>query len=254
MKLFLPSVLALTFLFVAPEANGQNKETWKIFNDAKQISDDILDTPVCIKATGNKNGEEFMYTNDFLKEYDIWYKNQGHFVWFAAWFHKSYRGLDDSVKPKYVFFTPPLDLQSNLPRSLDYYKEFKWKIIPVKKFGWDTFEIENYSTKQVLLIKGEMNRKTDPVHYQFNGRRFVFVENFYDHYHYDHSRMWKIREVENGTYIIKNSWSHEFLYRARLDINKVGSVSTVGQAAGNLALTWTNRNMIEEALLKIEKC
>ena len=71
MNLLLPLVLALTILFVVPEANGQNNETWKIFNDAKQISDDILNTPVCIKATGNTNGEEFMYTNDLLKEYDL---------------------------------------------------------------------------------------------------------------------------------------------------------------------------------------
>ena len=99
-----------------------------------------------------------------------------------------------------------------------------------------------------------MNRKIDPGHYQFKGRRFVFVENFYDHYHYDHSRMWKIRELANGTYIIQNAWSHEFLYRAKLDMSKFNPFSSLDEVPGNIALTWTNRNIIPEASFKIEKC
>ena len=51
MELFLPLTVALAIIFIASEIYGQNKATCKLFNNAKQISDDILNRPVCIKET-----------------------------------------------------------------------------------------------------------------------------------------------------------------------------------------------------------
>ena len=157
MNLFVTFIV--TILFCGPNVLGKNEETIKFFNEATKISDDLLNTPVCIKATGKEKGDEFLYTHRWLNEITIMEEAFCTSVyWPINWAITYWRELDEKVNPKYVFFTPPLDLQKNLPQSIDFYKEYKWKLIPQKNFGWDTFEIRNHITNQLLLIKGKIGR------------------------------------------------------------------------------------------------
>ena len=256
----------LVIFFGGPSAYGQNSETTKIFNEAKIINDDLIDTPLCIKATGNEHGEEYLYSSDFLNEEDIYRKLNFPYITPSVgiygliqypqyWLVKNYWGITNKFKAQYAFFTPPLNEKNNKKVVLvNEYKDHRWRIKPVPLFN-GTFFIENYSSRQYLLVKGHYGRHSDPDHWVFNDRRFVFVENFRENYNYDLARLWEIKKVENGTYIIKNHWANEFLYRGQFDLHKVHAISEVDQGiAGHPALTWTNHNLIEEAFLTIEKC
>ena len=60
-------------LVLVIKAQAQNDETKKIFNEGFVLSDEFINTPICILAEGNKKGfgDEFMYTNDFVSELRI---------------------------------------------------------------------------------------------------------------------------------------------------------------------------------------
>ena len=242
MVLFL--LFSLTTMFVF----GQNEEIAQIFNDAKKIDDDIVDTPVCIKVIENGE-EEFLYTADFMSEKSLLANGT---VWPYSWLAKQYLGLSDAMDPRYVFFTHPFIL--NLPWPLNLSKEYKWKLKPLLDSGWDTFEIENYARKQVLHVMEEQTREKDLNQYVFIRRKFVFSDNI-DGYDNDLSRTWtwKIRKVKNAGYLIRNAWSNEFLYRARLQLENLPIVSALDQKeVGNLAATWIN--LIEDTFVQIEEC
>ena len=246
--------LVLLIVFSAPEIFGQN-----------DISYDLLNRPVCIKARGNPHGEEFLYTSNLFKEGDILDETKS--IFFDAlllpgliaknpvmWLAKKYYGINDVLNPKYVFFTPPLN--KNKQHKLDNdYKEHKWQIKRMSQFGTNLYEIENIATKQVLLLKGESDRYANPDKYIYDKMRFVFVENFDGHQHNEHSSLWKISQAVNGSYIIKNAWSNEYLIRSKLGLRSIPAVATVDQTvAGTVAATWVDGKLILEGFLTIEKC
>ena len=171
------------FPFLEPEVFGQNEFTTKIFERSKIISKDLEKTPVCIFKRGtNKNEREYLYTNDSFNEMNLFNERMKKRQ-IARLILQKWRGLTGDFNTKYVFFTHPLNPRIH---SLDFYKEYKWKLTPVWNFGEDIYEIENTLTKQFLLVKGDVNRETKPEDYIFKQRRFVFVENF-ERYYDDHS-------------------------------------------------------------------